>query len=267
VINVSVLKNLRKVSRSEYEYNYIVFYKEYSERVNRTSKRRMKWVGKPLLNAMNDALHSVLLVNQYRFAKGDSISKKVERVNKAIDAIKNLQKPLLVYFNIEKLLFKKQVRCVEFLAKEIRLLNDIINQTQATHKFLVIDHESVHKMKFIENMCDLHKLTHSKLIRATGNLENTDTPVLASLIDSALYNLLFANSIYPQNKEEYLQREDKLNYVLELLDEMYVPLLSYFEIMEYSEKEQRRWVGLIEEEIKLIHGLKKSDKKHFAHLD
>lgn len=263
---MSVLKNQRRLSRSEFEYNYCLFYAEYADRVNRTSKRRMKWVGKPLLNAMNNALQSILNVNQYRFAKGDNIDKKIKSVNKAIDDIYNIQKPLLTYFNIEVLPFNKQVRCVEFLSKEVELLSDITNQTERCCKFLVIDYESVHKMKFIENMCELHRLTHSKLIRATGNLENTETPILANLIDTALYNLLCANNIYPQNKDEYLIRKDKFDYVLELLDEMYVPLYSYFEIMNYSEKEQYRWVNLIEQEIKLINGVNKSDKKHFSHL-
>lgn len=116
---MSVLKNQRRLSRSEFEYNYCLFYAEYADRVNRTSKRRMKWVGKPLLNAMNNALQSILNVNQYRFAKGDNIDKKIKSVNKAIDDIYNIQKPLLTYFNIEVLPFNKQVRCVEFYQRRL----------------------------------------------------------------------------------------------------------------------------------------------------
>jgi hypothetical protein len=265
---MSVLKNLRKISRYEFEYHYSKFYEEYKEKVDSLPKRKTKLVGKPLLIAMNNAHNSILRVNQYLFTKKEYRKEERDKlIIKAINDVYAIQNPLFTYWNVEKTPRKKQARWCYYLDREIDLLNNLLDSDKKMeYKFIIIDWNKSKTIEFIHNMLELHRTLHSKLIKAVDGCDNTETPILAELIDTALYETLCINKIYPTTAEEYLDREYKIDSVLTLIDSMAIPLCSYFSLMKYSESEQRKIITLIETEEKLLNGLKKSDVKQFSYL-
>lgn len=258
---------MRKTSRFEFEYNYTKFYAEYIKKIQSISNRRKKWVATPLLKSMNKAYISIMRINQYLFTKQSTHKDdREELILQAIQDIYRIQKPLFTYWNIEKISFEKQVRLCSFLNKEIQLLGNLLREDKTLTQFVVIDWNAVNKMKFLQKMCELHTFTHSKLIRAIDDLENTETSILAELIDTALYQLILANKNIPTTKQQYLEREKRIDTVLQCLDDICIPLCSYFNIMQYTDKTMRKWICLIEEEKRLLLGLKKSDRKNFSYL-
>lgn len=224
----------------------------------------------PLIYSVNKSYESVMRVNQYLFTKQRyHYDDRENIILSAINDILKIQKPLFIYWNIEHIPFKKQVRWCEMLNREVRLLRGLLKVEESKNidmKFIAIDWEKAKQLEFINNMMELHKYTHSKCIRANNTLNDFDTPILIDLINSALYEVIMLNQIYPVTYEEYMEREYKIDTALQCLDNMAVPITSLSHIMKYSLNTINKWIELIEDEIKLLKGLKKSDKGHFSNL-
>lgn len=276
---MSVLRSKRHLSRYEFEHNYIQFYNYTTDIMSKTPKRRRKYLCEPLSKQINIIFNWIMTLNENIYAKNDKGKLVREQaIIKSIDEIYNIEKVLMVYWNVMKIPFKKMCNWCEYLNKEIALLNGIMKETNTLeekecskhHKkqrnLFVLDWNKINKVDFLKNMSDLHRYTHGKTIRAVKDFENGTTPLIISLIDDALYNVMTANACYPQTKEEYEIRSGKIKRAINDLNRIQIPLLSYFDIMQYSNKTQEEWSGMIVNEIKLLQGLQKSDKKRFGNL-
>ena len=304
-----VLNNFRNISRYEFEKNYTEFVKDIKPQITKCSKRRKRYVATPLNVAIMEAFNDILKLHTYLFTPNKS-DKEIEKkmTKQAINSVYKLQRPLLVFWNIQMTEFETQCRFAKMLNRELSLLYGILNKFESQdnsiynnqkniqnnankgdkmeitkfrdrkypkskekiysmpYRFIVLDVAKIKSMDVTRNAAIFHRFVHSKVIRATHDLENGSTPLLVKMVDDFFYNVMTANAIYPKTPQEFQDRERRLKMALNSLKYMQVPLYSYFDLMDYSEDIMVKFADFINNEEKYLNGLMRSDRKNFAHL-
>ena len=265
---MSVITAKRHIAKSEFEHTFSLFYADSRRLLSKVPKRRKDIICSKMIWLNNSIYNDLMIVQLYLFAKQEE--KKIEkqkRIKRALEKIENLEKVIMVYSNIMALPFNKQCNWCNPLNKEIALLNGMLenDEDKSNFKIKVLDWDKINKFQVLSNMCELHRYVHGKAIRAVNTLDNGDTPLIIELIDEAFYNVMSAN-YFPKNKEEFQYRLNKIERALQCLDEIQRPMLSYFNVMKYSNRVMNEWSNLLNTEIKLLKGLQKSDKKRFRKL-
>lgn len=266
---MSVIKAKRHIAKSEFEQTFSLFYADSRRLLSKASKRRKDFICPKIICLNNSIYNDLMIVQLNLFAKQkDKKDEKQKRIKYALEKIENLEKAIMVYSNIMSLPFDKQCRWCDPLNKEIALLNGMIedDNDKSDFRVKVLDWEKINKFQVLKNMCALHRYVHGKAVKAKNFLDNGETPLIIELIDEAFYNTMTASTFFPKTKEEYQNRKNKLKRALHCLDEIQRPMLSYFNTMEYSDRVMREWSELLNDEIKLLKGLQKSDKKRFRKL-
>jgi hypothetical protein len=122
------------------------------------------------------------------------------------------------------------------------------------------------KLNFLNVMSKLHKYTYEKIGHAPMYCKDTLCDRISDFIDTALFEVISANDNYPESKAETKEREKHLINAIDALNGLQRPTLSLWNIMEYSENIMSEWSELLDSEISLLEGLKKSDKERFKNL-
>lgn len=104
---MSVLKSQRTLSRHEYVHTFEKLYKYTQERISKVSKRKYNWLCMPIINNMNSIYNHVMQINNEYFCYGIKLMDRKDQANLVINELKDLQKPLLALWNIEKYETKK----------------------------------------------------------------------------------------------------------------------------------------------------------------
>ncbi len=264
---MAVLRSKRHISRYEFEHTFSDLYAFSRERTSRVSKRRKKWLCYNIDSSMNSIFNMIMEVNEGRFL--DNTTPSVEKSNligRSFDCLIELEKPLMVLWNIEKYETKKMAHWVELLNKELFLLNLISNKEEPPKKIMILDWKRIHETKFLSKMSELHRYVHGKVVNAKNRYDDTDSSLLISLVDDAFYNLMVANRKIPETKEEYEKRKEHISKAISSLKKMNRPMTFYFNTMGYSERIMREWSDLLTSELKLLYTLQRSDKARFKDL-
>ena len=295
---MSVLASQRKQSKYDFVNNYVEFVKEFTPKMRKIPKRRHTLIYKPLQSSIANALDCITRIEVYLYVPKTNynIDKFITMIENAINAIYQIHKPMLIYFNIFHIPFEQQCKVADRLSRELQMLYGLldkaikkknnekvvddmanksvhdrkypktnINLQKYPYKMWILDWSQINSFKTAKLMCAFHRFMHSKLIRATHDLENCETPLIAKLIDVAFVYLTNANYIYPHNKDEYEQREHLLKLTKQNLKSLQIPLLSYYNIMGYSENTMIMIADKLMELINSIDALMRSDKKRFGH--
>ncbi len=269
---MSILKNKRRLSVYEYEKAFKNFYEYAKIQINKTSKRKQKWICKPV----TDILAKIYLLIMELSTGYVSYKEREEwRYNILLSSIKyteHLQKPLYTFWNCSNTDEKNRQKWCEHINKFQALLYGMLNkntyyqnnEVKKEMKFITYyTHSSIQKAKFLSNMRELHQFSHQKLIHAKKDFDAFESKMIAELVDDAWYHCLEANKKIPETQEEYNERKSHISSAISCLHKMNRPLLSLFFLMEYSEKIMNTWATLLTEEIKLLSALQKADKKRF----
>ena len=75
-----------------------------------------------------------------------------------------------------------------------------------------------------------------------------------------------ANVKEPRTKAEAQRRDAWLKDAIDNLNAMQRPLVGLWNIMEYSEAIMDEWAGMIDEEIRILTGLREADRKRYSGL-
>lgn len=266
---MSVITAKRHTAKSEFEHTFSLFYANSRRLLSKVPKRRKDIICSKIIWLNNSIYNDLMIVQLNLFAKQEAKkAEKQKRIASALEKIENLEKVIMVYSNIMALPFDKQCNWCNPLNKEIALLNGMLenDDDKSNFQIKVLDWDKINKFQVLRHMCDLHRYVHGKAIRAVNTLSNGDTPLLIELIDEAFYNVMTANYFFPKNKEEFQDRINRIERALQCLDEIQRPMLSYFNVMKYSNRIMREWSELLNTEIKLLKGLRKSDRKRFRKL-
>jgi hypothetical protein len=119
---------------------------------------------------------------------------------------------------------------------------------------------------FVWKMQELTRYFYPKLCRVPLEYKDALTSECLHLIREALYHVMEGNRIIPKTKKKYEQRAKHFRLADAALNGLQIPLLSVWVIMKYSEREYDQQAELLNEEIKLLRGVMKSDKQRYADL-
>lgn len=262
---MSVLKSQRTLSRHEYVHTFEKLYKYTQERISKVSKRKYNWLCMPIINNMNSIYNHVMQINNEYFCYGIKLMDRKDQANLVINELKDLQKPLLALWNIEKYETKKMAIWSDMINEEIKYLSRLggLQEGEVKHIF-ILDYKAVQEADFIRVMCELHKLIYSKTISLPDMARSTNGTLLMNLADEALYRVCHANRFVPTNKKMVENRKEDLSIAYDCIRQMQQPMISIFNIMNYSENTMIEMASKLDSELRLLKGVLQSDKKRFA---
>ena len=177
----------------------------------------------------------------------------------------DLEKPLVVLWNVENYEMRKMVSWVKLLQKEFDVVL-LKSGMKGNYEFMVLDRKKIKEVAFLNNLSELHKYTHSKVVNAPRKFDNNTGTILTRLIDDVLYLVFDANKRKPRTKKEFSERRKKIDKAIKNLYLMQRPLLSYFNLVGFGEDIYNEWSKMLDDELKMLHGLQKSDKVNYSHL-
>lgn len=190
--------------------------------------------------------------------------------NKLIDdflkCILDMEKPLVIMWNVMKASNKE-------IERWTYLLNDVLEKysmaRDTKHKgrrICQFSWNEIRKFACLEMLSDYHRYVHGKVVKAKSHYDETIGRLLIVHIDTAFYNLLRANRIYPTTHEEYEKRRKLISSVITEIDSMERSIISYFNLMCYSEKVLEEW-SLKHAAVKnSLHSVQRSDRTRFGKL-
>ena len=265
---MAVLRSKREVAGTEYENTFSKLYELSKTHTSSVSKRRKKWLCADIDEAMNRAYINIMAIDTMRIQKEPPDSERVVNLSSnAIDSLVSLQKPLLCMWNICRFETRKMVTWAAAINDELKLLRNMARREGEREVIMILDWQAIKSMKFLENMSNLHYYTHGKVTNAPMAYDSTQGKLLIECVNDALYYVSRANFRIPQTKKEYETRREYISLAISSLKQMNRGILSYFNLMKYSERIMEEWSTMLSEEIKLLVGLQKSDKARFSNLE
>lgn len=264
---MSVLRSKRQIAQTEYENTMSNLYKYSSRKTIAVPKRRQKWLCDKIDTLMNSAYSNAMEINTSFFRNNHEMNEHIQEATRAsIKALRDLQQPLLVLWNVQKYEIKTMAEWLALINKEISLLYMLLQDEGDLTTMYILDWRKINSTAFLKNMSELHRYTHGKVANAKMCYDSTQGRLLIEHVNNAFYHTMEANRKIPTTKEEYLLRDKHLSESLSNLNKMNRSLLSYFNLMQYSENVMNEWSDMLVTEMKLIQGVKKSDKERFKGL-
>lgn len=264
---MSVLATQRTISVYEYENTFDEIYYMITDKLSRISKRKSKWTNAAIYKTLNDASENIMHIQElYRIDKCRN-DVRAENAIKAIRKIYQLKKPLLILWIVEDIEYKKIKRWCDCLNKELQLLAEIVdNEEFEIDKFQIFERNKIREVQFLENMYVFTRKVHSHVIRLNRKYVDTYACKLLRLVNNCMYDLWQGNLIYPTNRKMYLKRRNLFSEAIAYLKEAQRPITHLMLMKVFDEQTIENWSEIIEEELKLIHAINKSDKERFGKL-
>ena len=149
--------------------------------------------------------------------------------------------------------------------REVALIYGITRK-EYSPMFYALPRRKFQTILFLQKMSELHKYTYEKIGHAPKYCRDTLCAQIVDMADTALYWVVDANHTIPQTKAEAEKRDEKLKNAIDSLNAMQRPMLALWNLMDYSERIMDEWAGLLDEELRLLEGLRKADKARYKSL-
>lgn len=264
---MAVLRSHRQIASTEFENTFTKLYRFSALQTASVPKRKKKWLCTDVDRIMNQAYLDVMSVNDFYTRDKKALQEKKEVFARSgIERILSLEKHLMMMWNIQSTETKKMASWVTQINDALKLLHNISGAKGAVPTVSILDWRAINKATFLKNMSDLHKYTYTKVINANQMYDSTIGSTLITLVDSAFYNVIYANKTVPTTKRQYDHRKTRISEAIMSLEEMNRALLFYFNLMRYSERIMNEWSNLLVSEIRLLRALQKSDRERFSNL-
>lgn len=263
---MAVLRSKRTLSQFEFEHSFSTLYQFTSNKIGALPKRRHQWLGLELSVKMNNIFDKIMEVNEGYFPRETKKEQKQNLINSSIKELLSTEKPLMVLWNIEGYSTKQMVAWVTLFNNELEILNKMLDEPCDTQRIQILDWRAIMSVKFMSNIFELHRIIHGKVVRMPSKFDNTHSSLLINLIDEAMYSLVKANSKIPKTAEEYKKRRENMSNAISALHKIQRPLIFFFNVMQYSEKTLEDITKRIDEELKMLYALTRSDKERFGAL-
>ena len=126
--------------------------------------------------------------------------------------------------------------------------------------------EKFKRLAFLGKMAELHRYTFQKTAHAPHDCFDALSIRIDDFVTNALYDVVMANAKEPRTKAEAQTRDAWLKDAIDNLNAMQRPMVGLWNIMQYSEKIMDEWAGMIDEEIRILTGLREADRKRYSGL-
>ena len=264
---MSVHVSERNLSSTEHIRQFLSFYNFAEKELYELPKRKYRWIGKPVMDIINDIYEDLFSMNNSYFHYGIKEKDNQAQVNEVIHKFRKLNDSLFIMWNV-------QMNDIEYMDKWASQMENIIDlllkisciKRDRARYMNIIDYSVLNRASFLNNMCELHRFIYKKTISINSKLRESKGSELMHLADLALVCLFHANIRVPNTKEEYLERKKNIATAFDCVNNMQLPITSLFFEMHYGEKTMLQWASLVDTQLKLLHGLQKSDEERFGHL-
>ena len=265
---MSVLKNKRNSSPYDYVEAFMKLY-EYSDlKTSKVPSRKQRWLAAPIDDRMNEIYNLVMQSSNQYLNYGIKLKNEKEQAKIIIQQLISLQKPLIALWSIERYSTREMVHWCD-------LINETINMTlrmggyeipKGRQYMYILDYKAIQKMDFLKNMRELHRLIYTKMVSAPTHIRDSRGCLLMDLADDALYRLTEANHKIPRDLKQYEKRKEHIEIAMDDIRQMERIVIAVFSLMSYSNQIMIEWSKLVNDEITLLSGLKKSDESRFSDL-
>lgn len=264
---MSVLRSKRAIAYSEFERQMAKIHRDLEQRMHALPVRYKKHVCKKLYEPMNRAYDALIMANEQKGRTNAINEKRQKCFATAIESIMEMEKPLMAFCNIRDV---KDSSC-ELIGKEINYEISLIYGAAGWPKeekpvFFVLRKEKSKRLAFLGKMEELHKYTFAKTAHAPNDCYDSLSTRINDFVTNALYDVHKANEKPPETRAEAEARDKRLKDAIDNLNDMQRPLVGLWVIMDYSEQIMNEWSHMIEEEIKILTGLRKKDSERYKGL-
>lgn len=263
---MSVHRSRRKVAFTEFERQMISLCRHTDERLRSLPSRYRVYLYPRIYGPVNKAMYHTVLAREVSIKRGDGMRQRIALIDLAIESLREMQKPLMSLWNLIDISESGCEYWVDMVNREFALLYGVARKEGKIPMFFALPKRKMERIVFLKKMSDLHKYTYMKLGHAPEYTREHIGRLISEHIDAALFNVMAGNRIIPTTKAEALARERKFNAAIDSLNALQVPLLSLWNIMDYSEATMDEWSGLLDEELRLLEGLKKADRERYKDL-
>jgi len=264
---MAVLRSKREIAKSEFQSTMCNLYDYSLNRTKDIAKRRKKWLSANIDAIMNRAYSEVMSSSTMYFETKEQREECVRKsATEAMYILYSLQKPLLVMWNIEHYDYDDMIEWANFIRKEQSLLLKTAGKEEHPVKLVVLDWNLIDRVNFLHNMSELHRYTHCKVANAEIKYDETQGKMLIECVNDAFYHVMVANAKVPTTKKEYEKRKAHISKGIDSLRHMNKPLLFYFNLMHYSEETMEEWSDMLEQELKMLYSIQRSDHNRFSKL-
>lgn len=266
---MSVLARDRDIAWTEFEMNCSRLVKYTAMRADNIPNRYKKFLKPRLLTPITLAYRNAIIGNEMDARTASGKKERTELFDDAIRAILRTQKPLVVYWSLFGTKEGGIKEWVDLSNKEIALLNGAAGYKPGERIVPMIE---VFDMKysqdriFINEMRELHKYTYSKICTVPLEYKDHLSDQILHFVDDALFCVLKGNQYIPTSKKQYEIRDKYFRRAIDNLNGLQRPLYALWNVMGYSENVMLEWAEHINETIRLIQGVRKSDRQRFGKL-
>lgn len=264
---MSVLARNRKLASTEFEMNCARLVKLTVRRADNIPNRYKKFIKPRLCGMVTAAYHDCIMANECERRTEAGKQERVKLMDHSIRKLLRMQKPLLVYWSLFDTKEGGIKEWVELINKEIALLNGAAGYTMEVRPVPMIQIFNLHSDAiFVMKMRNLHKFTYQKICKVPLEYKDHLSDEILRFADDALYYTMQGNSSIPTNKAQYEVRDKRFRRAIDNLNGMQRPLYALWNVMEYSENTMDEWAGIINETLKLLQAVRKSDRERFGKL-
>ena len=263
---MSVHRSQKKVAFSEFERQYIRISREIEERMTPIPARYQKFLFPKLYNPMRDGVMSAVLANEASSKTDVGRKKRDELLRKAVRDLMAVNKPLIALWNLRGTEQDSIDYLTDMLNREMGLLFGIGKWEAKQPVIVPFPKHKLKTVRFLKGMSDLHKYCYEKIGHAPQYCKDTVSGQIAEYIDTALYEIVIANRDIPTTKAMAVTRANHIQAAIDNLNAMQRPLFALWNLQDYSNNIMTEWSNLIDDELKMLEGLKNKVRERYKQL-
>lgn len=264
---MAVLRSKRGIAYSEFERNMAIIHRNLESRMHALPVRYRKHLCDPLYEPMNACYNALIIADEQKGSAQAAKEKRQKYFQLAARHLMQMEKPLMALFNIRDVSEGGAAELEKALNFEIALIWGVAGwPKEGKPVFHVLDKRKFDRLAFLGKMAKLHRYTFQKTAHAPNSAFDALSRRIDDFATNALYDVVMANAKEPRTKAEAQARDAWLKDAIDNLNAMQRPMVGLWNIMQYSESIMDEWAGMLDEEIRILTGLRDADRKRYSGL-
>ncbi len=266
---MTVLARKRKQATTEFEMNCARLMKYTVQRSDTIPNRYKKFIRPRLCKPVSLAYYDCIMANEADSRTGEGRQERRKLLDNGIRLLVGMQKPLMVYWSLFETSEGGRREWVELINREIVLMNGAAGYKPEERELPMIhtfDINYSEDRQFVNKVRLLHKFTYTKICSVPLEYKDHLSDQILCFVDDALYHTLKGNESIPRNKKQADERDRHFKKAVDNLNGLQRPLYALWNVMGYSENVMDEWAETINDSIKLLQGVRKSDRQRFGSL-
>lgn len=264
---MGVLRSRRGIAYSEFERNMEILHKNLADRMHALPARYKKHLCEPLYEPMNRCLNALIIADEQKGSAQAAKEKRQKYFRLGMHHLMRMEKPLIAFCIIRDVSDGGMDEIEKAMNYEIALIYGAAGWNKEGKPVIhLYNREKFKRLAFLHKMAALHRYTFQKTAHAPNDCFDALSARIDQFATNALYAVIMANQREPKNRAEAAIRDAWLKDAIDNLNAMQRPMVGLWNIVEYSENTMDEWAGMIDEEIRILIGLREADRKRYSSL-